>query len=74
MAMHLAVREQVMLDQPPGIRQLHTRIAERSGDVGETDHIFAECLAEQIWQQQRNGIPLDNDRYLECLRRYTSGP
>jgi len=28
-----------------------------------------ECLAETIWQAQRNGRPFDNATYVDCVRR-----
>jgi hypothetical protein len=30
-----------------------------------------ECLAEVIWQAQRNGTGFDNAIYLQCLERKT---
>jgi len=26
-----------------------------------------ECLAEMIWQAQRDGVAADEQRYLECI-------
>jgi hypothetical protein len=68
MGMHLAIREQVSIDQPTGIRDLYVRFARAKDDAHEADHVFAECLAEQIWQLQRNQRPFDSERYLEDLR------
>jgi hypothetical protein len=28
-----------------------------------------ECLAEVIWQAQRNGIGFDNEAYMACVTR-----
>jgi hypothetical protein len=28
-----------------------------------------ECLAEAVWQAQRNGKPFDNASYLDCINR-----
>jgi hypothetical protein len=28
-----------------------------------------DCLAEMIWQAQRNGAPFDNAAYLDCLTK-----
>jgi hypothetical protein len=28
-----------------------------------------ECLAEMIWQAQRNGTAPDEEAYLECVRQ-----
>ena len=31
-------------------------------------HAVMDCLAEQVWQAQRNGVAFDNAAYLDCLR------
>jgi hypothetical protein len=33
-------------------------------------HEVMECLAEVIWQAQRNGAPFDNAAYLDCIERW----
>jgi hypothetical protein len=67
-SLHVAVREQLQVDQPPGIRALHTSLTETLADALEADHIVMEALAEQIWQLQRNQLPFDNSRYLAAVR------
>jgi hypothetical protein len=67
--LHVAVREQVSVDQPQGIRALHMALASRLGDLFEADHRVMDCLAEQIWQNQRNGVAFSNDLYLDCVRK-----
>jgi hypothetical protein len=32
-----------------------------------------DCLAEVIWQAQRNGVAFDNAAYLGCLARKAAG-
>jgi hypothetical protein len=67
-SLHVSVREQIQVDQPPGIRAAHAALCIKTGDAFEADHVVMECLAEQIWQNQRNGLPFDNARYLACIR------
>jgi hypothetical protein len=67
-AMHLAIEEQLSIDQPPGIRAAVRGLAERLGEHGAR-HEVMECLAEMVWQAQRNGAPFDNGSYLDCIRR-----
>jgi hypothetical protein len=31
-----------------------------------------ECLAEQVWQAQKNGVAFDNAAYLDCLNRVST--
>lgn len=68
LSMHLAVSEQLSIDQPPGIRDAFTGLCRRLDDEHAAMHHVFECLAEQIWQQQRNGLPFDSARYIACLR------
>jgi hypothetical protein len=67
-AMHLAVEEQLSIDQPPGIRAAVRALTEKLGEHAAR-HEVMECLAEMVWQAQRNGAPFDNASYLDCLRR-----
>lgn len=67
--LHLAIEEQLSIDQPPGIRVEYERLRGLRGDEHEAKHDLLECLGEVLWQAQRDGMPLDAMRYLECLRR-----
>ncbi len=69
LSLHLAVREQVGIDQPAGIRAEYERLAAALGSEHEAEHAVLECLGETLWQAQRLGAPPDQDGYLECLRR-----
>ena len=69
LAMHLAIEEQLSIDQPPGIRDAVEALARRRGSAHDASHDVMECLAEMVWQAQRNARPFDNDAYLDCLRK-----
>ena len=69
LAMHLAIEEQVSIDQPPGIRAAVAALAARRGSAHDACHDVMECLAEMIWQAQRHGTGFDNSAYLDCLAR-----
>ncbi len=68
LAMHLAIEEQVSIDQPPGIRAAVEALARRHGSMHDARHDVMECLAEVIWQAQRNAAGFDNAAYLDCLK------
>jgi hypothetical protein len=68
-SMHLAIEEQVSIDQPPGIRAAVQALAQRHDSAHDARHDVMDCLAEVIWQAQRNGAPFDNAAYLACLSR-----
>jgi hypothetical protein len=69
MSLHLALEEQLSIDQPPGIRAEFERIAAREGDRHEALHALLDCLGETIWQAQRDRAPPDAAAYLECIKR-----
>jgi hypothetical protein len=69
LAMHLAIEEQLSIDQPPGIRAAVEALARRRGSAHDARHDVMECLAEMIWQAQRHGADFDNAAYLDCLSR-----
>jgi hypothetical protein len=69
LSMHLAIEEQLSIDQPPGIREAVTKIAATRDSAHEARHAVMECLAEIVWQAQRNAAGFDNFAYLECLAR-----
>jgi len=73
LAMHLALEEQLSIDQPPGIVAALRRLAARAGDEHGAAHQAMECLGEIVWGMQRGAAPADaaavNAAYLECLQR-----
>lgn len=69
MGLHLAIREQVATDRPPGIRSIFSKLAAQTGDHLETEHRMLECLAETLWESQRDNAPPDEQRYLERLKQ-----
>ncbi len=71
LSLHLAIEEQVSIDQPPGIREAVRKLAAKLGSAHEARHAVMDCLAEIVWQAQRNGAPFDNAAYLDCLARKT---
>lgn len=73
MGLHLALRDQLQTDRPPGVRGLHARIAAHSRDTHDAEHRMIECLAETLWEAQGSGNPPDEQRYLERLRGLLPG-
>ena len=75
MGLHLAVRDQLSIDRPPGVRELHRLLRARYGDGHRAEHALMEALGETLWQAQRDGRPPDQDSYLALARRHleTSG-
>jgi hypothetical protein len=69
LSMHLAIEEQLSIDQPPGIRASVRQLAMKCDSEHEARHAVMDCLAEMIWQTQRHGTAFDNAAYLDCLGR-----
>ncbi len=70
MGLHLAVREQMSIDRPPGIRELHRLLQARYGDLHRAEHALMEALGETLWNAQRAGRPPDENHYLALARRH----
>ena len=68
MGLHLALREQVATDRPPGIAAVYRRLLAGSGDAHATEHRMVEVLAETLWEAQSLGSAPDESNYLEKLR------
>jgi len=69
LSLHLAVAEQLAIDQPPGIAAHFARLRDARGDAHAALHAVIECLGEVIWQAQRTGTSPDAAAYLACLER-----
>ncbi|MCM8597388.1 MAG: DUF1841 family protein [Candidatus Accumulibacter sp.] len=68
LSLHLAIAEQISIDQPRGIRAIYQALRARL-DVHDAEHAILECLGEALWRAQRQGGGIDATAYLDCLRR-----
>ncbi|HEX3397025.1 MAG TPA: DUF1841 family protein [Steroidobacteraceae bacterium] len=73
MGLHLAVREQVSIDRPPGIRDLRRQLQARYGDAHLAEHVLMEALGEELWKAQRDGRAPDERQYLALARNRLAG-
>lgn len=69
LSLHLAVAEQLAIDQPPGLRAQFARLRAARGDDHAALHALVECLGEVVWSAQRLGTPPDAALYLACVER-----
>ena len=69
MGLHLALREQVSTDRPPGVRAVHEALSQHTGSHLEAEHRMMDPLAEAMWYAQRSGTMPDEQAYLEALRK-----
>jgi hypothetical protein len=68
MGLHLAVREQLSIDRPPGIRNLHRQLQAWYGESHLAEHALMEALGEELYLAQRNGRAPDEQQYLARAR------
>ena len=69
MGLHLGIREQVATNRPAGIAAVFEALAARMSNPHEAEHRMIDCLAEALWEAQRQNRPPDETAYLERLRR-----
>ena len=69
LSLHVAIEEQLAIDQPPGIGAEFERILAGRGDRHDALHVVLECLGEIVWKAQAVRAVPDGKEYLECLRR-----
>jgi hypothetical protein len=69
LALHLAIEEQLSIDQPPGIRAAFDTARASRGDHHAALHDVLECLGETLFNAQRNNTQPDGPAYVECVVR-----
>jgi hypothetical protein len=69
LSLHLAIEEQLSIDQPPGIRAIFGQLQARHGDRHAALHVILDCLGETLWRANQDKAPPDGNAYLDCLKR-----
>jgi len=67
MSLHVALEEQLSIDQPPGVSRLFNELLLRKQERHAALHDAIDCLAETVWRAQRDHTPPDARAYLDCL-------
>lgn len=73
LSLHVALEEQLTIDQPAGVRERFSLIVRKTADRHAALHAAIDCLAEMIWRSQRDRAPPDATAYLGCLERAYRG-
>ena len=68
MGLHIAIKEQLSINQPFGIKDQYNKLLTKHQDPHIVEHKIMECLAQMIWEAQRNNAFPDNQAYLSCLK------
>jgi len=69
LSLHLAIEEQLSIDQPPGLRAAFEACQNRRGNRHDALHDVLECLGETMFDAQRNGAQPDGAAYVSCVLR-----
>ncbi len=65
--LHLALRDQLILNQPKGIKEFHQKLISKYKDSHKVEHLMMECIEEMIYISQKNNISMDQESYLEFI-------
>jgi hypothetical protein len=69
LSLHLALREQVGTNRPPGIQKIYAKLCRQFNDVHLAEHHMLDCLEEILWIAQKENKNPDEQRYFEMLSR-----
>lgn len=66
MGLHLAIRDQVDTDRPVGMNNIYKQLLQKYNNSLSVEHLLVDCLAESLWQAQRNQTMVDETGYLNA--------
>jgi Domain of unknown function (DUF1841) len=68
MSLHIAVREQLQMNRPAGIREAYQQLKTRFETEMDVEHFMITVLANIMHQSQMTGTPPDEQEYLQQLK------
>ena len=74
LSLHLAIEEQLSIDQPPGIRAAFETLRRTRGGRHNAMHDVLECLGETMFKALRDKASPDGATYLDSIRRRAGMP
>ena len=66
--LHLALRDQLSINQPPGIKEAYDTLLAKLKDEHAVEHLMMDCIAEMIFSSQKNNTPMDQQAYFQCIQ------
>jgi Domain of unknown function (DUF1841) len=73
MSLHIALREQLQLDRPAGIKAIYQELLQKHQPAHAAEHYMTTVLAQVLHDAQSSGTPPDENIYLEMLRKLIRG-
>ena len=70
--LHLALRDQLSINQPKGVNEVHQKLSKLCKNSHEVEHLMMECIAEMIYISQKNNTAMNQENYLNCIRSMTT--
>jgi hypothetical protein len=70
--LHLALRDQLSINQPKGVKEVHQKLIDQYKDPHVVEHLMMECIAEMIYISQKNNTTMDQESFLNCITSLTS--
>ena len=70
--LHLALRDQLSLNQPKGVKEVHQKLIKQYKDQHIAEHLMMECIAKMIYLSQKNNTTIDQESYLNCITSLTT--
>ena len=74
LSLHMAIEEQLSIDQPPGIRAAFETLRRRRGDRHRAMHDALDCLSTTMFKALRDQESPDGLSYLDLIRRRAGLP
>ena len=65
--LHLALKDQLSLNEPNGVREVHQKLIYHFKDQHVVEHLMMECIAEMIYLSLKNNTAMDQESYLNCI-------
>jgi len=67
--LHLALQDQLTLDQPTGIIDIYKKLIVIHSDAHKVEHMMMECIGEMIYYAQKTNSPFDLNKYLKKVQK-----
>lgn len=68
LGLHLAIRDQVKLNRPQGIQDIHQQLQTKYKDNSQVEHLMMERLAECLWQASKTQTMPNELKYINELK------